>query len=276
MKSRASLRASRLPRFLLLILSFALAGFAAAQTPTVSITAIDAAASEAGANPGRFRLSRTGSTTNPLTVQIRLRGSATQGEDYTFNVGSVGNTLTIPAGAGFLDVVAQPIDDILFDEGNEDIRLEVRSPLAAEYTVGAEFAAEVDIADNDVTPDPPVLTAEAAFSGFESGPLPATFRIIREGTANVALNVLYSLTGTASAGADYVAPTGSIAMPAGVMSVNVSVPVIDDTSWKGPRRSFSRSCPRASPRSRLRRRRMRWICRVARASPSSATISLPR
>jgi hypothetical protein len=59
---------------------------ASAQTPTVSITATDAAAAEAGANPGRFRLSRTGSTTNALTVQVRLRGSATQGDDYSFNI----------------------------------------------------------------------------------------------------------------------------------------------------------------------------------------------
>lgn len=215
-------------RFLPFLLSLALWSGAAAQGPVVSLTVTDATVAEAGTNTGRMRLSRTGSTDAALTVQVRLRGTATQGADYSFDAGTIGTTILIPAGAVYRDLVITPVDDAVFDEEDEDIKLEVRAASAGQYAIGADFAAEVEIVDNDVTPEPPVLTADLASSGSEAGPVPATFRIIREGTPNVALTVFYSLTGTATAGVDYPPQAGSVSMPAGVMAVNVSVPVFDD------------------------------------------------
>ncbi len=208
--------------------SLLLAGTTLAQVPTVSIAVTDNTVAEAGNNTGRMRLSRTGATTAPLAVQTRVRGSATQGTDYTFSSGTIGAALTIPAGAAFLDIIIQPIDDTEFDEEGEDVRLEVRTSLAGEYLLGTPLLAEIEITDNDITPEPPTLSADFAGSGSESGPIPVSFRILREGTVNVALNVRYSLTGTAAAGSDYLAQTGSIAIPAGVSSAIVTVPVIDD------------------------------------------------
>ena len=48
----------------------------------VSVTASDAAAAEAGLNPGAFRLTRSGDLTSALTVTFTLTGTATNGTDY--------------------------------------------------------------------------------------------------------------------------------------------------------------------------------------------------
>ncbi|MBY5282771.1 hypothetical protein F2Y95_13620, partial [Aphanizomenon flos-aquae CCAP 1446/1C] len=54
--------------------------------PTVTISATDANAAETAtgitANPGKFTLSRTGSTTSSLTVNYTVSGTATKGTDY--------------------------------------------------------------------------------------------------------------------------------------------------------------------------------------------------
>ena len=71
--------------------------------PLVSVTASDPSAAEtatgASADGGSFVVSRTGDTTQPLTVNYTIGGSATAGTDYVAPAGSV----TIPAGAGVGD-----------------------------------------------------------------------------------------------------------------------------------------------------------------------------
>ena len=54
----------------------------------------DSTASETGRQPGVIRVQRTGDTTNPLTVNLSIGGTATNGTDYT----TVPTTVTIPAG----------------------------------------------------------------------------------------------------------------------------------------------------------------------------------
>src|SRR5439155_5115491 len=72
--------------------------------PTVTVTATDANASEAGADPGVFTITRTGSNTASLTVNFALSGTAANGTDYN----SLGSSVTIPAGAGTATVTVTP------------------------------------------------------------------------------------------------------------------------------------------------------------------------
>ena len=62
--------------------------------PSVTVTATDPTATEAGVTTGTFAVSRTGSTAAALTVNYTVSGSATPGSDYTALTGS----LTIPPG----------------------------------------------------------------------------------------------------------------------------------------------------------------------------------
>ncbi|MBD2517069.1 SdiA-regulated domain-containing protein [Nostoc sp. FACHB-973] len=114
-------------------------------TPTVTIAAQDANAAEASSDPGTFRISRTGSTTNALTVNYNVATGAGQATsaDYT---PTLTGTATIAAGQSFVDITITPADDTTV-EGNETVTLNLNS--SANYTLGAATTATVAIADND-------------------------------------------------------------------------------------------------------------------------------
>lgn len=109
--------------------------------PTVFIAAT-ANAAENGTGSGSFRISRTGDTTNALTVNYSIgAGQATPGDDYA----PLPGTVTIAAGSAFADVVVTPVDDSLV-EGPEAVTLTLAAPTG--YGLG-DATATVTIVDND-------------------------------------------------------------------------------------------------------------------------------
>ena len=113
----------------------------------VTIAATDANAAEAGADPGVFTITRTGSTAAALTVSVAFAGTATAGSDYT-NLA----TVTLAAGSASVTLPVTPIDDSTV-EGAETIVATVQA--GAGYQIGDPASATVTIADNDTTPAPP-------------------------------------------------------------------------------------------------------------------------
>lgn len=113
-----------------------------ALAPTVDISALDGDASEEGSDPGTVRFSRTGSTTDALTVNFTVGGDANTADFTPTLTGSV----EIPAGQGFVDVVITPVDDSEVEE-TETLTLTLVSDVA--YTVGTNSSASVTITDND-------------------------------------------------------------------------------------------------------------------------------
>ncbi|HEY9295824.1 MAG TPA: Calx-beta domain-containing protein, partial [Phormidium sp.] len=111
--------------------------------PTVTIAATDANAAEAGLDPGTFRITRTGSTTNALAVSYTIGGQAANGTDYNPNLTG---TATIAAGQSFVDITITPVNDSTA-EGNETLTLDLVD--TADYDLGATSKATVAIADND-------------------------------------------------------------------------------------------------------------------------------
>lgn len=126
----------------------------------VTITAPDAAASESGADPGSFRISRTGSTADPLSVSYVVGGSADAG-DYSPALSGVA---VIPGGASFVDIAVTPLDDALV-EGTEALTLTLVD--GSDYDLGAPSAASVSIADDDV----PVTRISAVQGSGAASPL---------------------------------------------------------------------------------------------------------
>ncbi|MEW6303487.1 MAG: Calx-beta domain-containing protein [Verrucomicrobiota bacterium] len=193
-------------------------------TPVVTVVASDSAAAEAGANTGTFTISRSGSTSASLTVNYTLGGSASNGTDYQ----SLGNSVTIPAGATSANVTVTPIDDTAV-EGNETVVLTLASGTG--YNTGSPSSATVTIADNDSAPPPPRPTVTVIASDLvagEAGPNPGEFTISRTGSTATALTVRYTMGGTATNGADYQALPGSAIIPAGSSNVRVRLTPIDD------------------------------------------------
>jgi len=87
--------------------------------PTISIEALDPAASEPAA-PGVFRVSRTAVGPANVTIEFSLDGTAEpgapdeEGSDYLLLVAGtrlVGSLLNVPAVPGYVDIVVVPLDD---------------------------------------------------------------------------------------------------------------------------------------------------------------------
>ena len=112
------------------------------QKPTVSITASDPTAAEAGLASGSFKVTRTGSKSTALTVLYTLAGTAGNGMDYKTLSGSV----KIAAGAASATFKVVPINDAIA-EANETVIATLSANPA--YIVGAPGSATVTIVDND-------------------------------------------------------------------------------------------------------------------------------
>ncbi len=135
--------------------------------PQVNVTAIDAEAREISPlldipeNPAVFRVTRSGSTDNALSVAIRLSGTATNAFDYSF----VSNRVTIPAGSASADVFINVLDDNLF-EGTESVILTLLpSPCPECYTVGNNASATAFILDNEANNVPPTVSIVSPTNG---------------------------------------------------------------------------------------------------------------
>ena len=110
--------------------------------PVVTVSAFDSTASETPINQGRFRFSRTGSTSAALTVAFTVDGTATSGTDYQ----ALAATVVIPSGAASVDVVVTPLRDGDDGESAETVVVTVTDPGAA-YDLGATSTATVTIAE---------------------------------------------------------------------------------------------------------------------------------
>ncbi len=189
---------------------------------TVTIVATDPTATEAGRTTGTFTVSRTGSTTAPLTVLYAVAGTASAGADYPTLPGSV----TIGAGAPSALIVITPANDSLM-EGNETIVLTLKANAA--YTVGGSSTATVTIISDEA-----VTIAATDATATESGTTTGRFTVSRTGRTTAPLTVLYTVGGTATAGSDYVTLPGSVTIPARARQVHITLKPINDVVKEGP------------------------------------------
>ena len=192
--------------------------------PAVTIAAPDSAASEAGANPGSFAITRTGSTASPLTVNLTISGNATNGTDYQ----SIATTFVIQAGLTTGVLALTPIDDAL-NEGTETVALTVAAGTG--YSVGSPSQAIVTIDDDDV---PLVSVTATDATATEAGSTTATYTLTRTGDLTQALfNVNFTMSGTATNGGDYSLSAGSVSFPASQASVAVTLTATNDGLVEG-------------------------------------------
>ncbi|MFM7100192.1 MAG: PKD domain-containing protein, partial [Verrucomicrobiota bacterium] len=203
--------------------------FTAVASETVSVTVLDADCAE-GANTGTFRITRTG--TAALTLNCyQTTGTATKGTDYTLSPDFVAvspyQTLTIPAGQPFLDVVVTALDDTAV-ESFETVTLEVVP--STDYVIGNP-AATLLLTDTD-TANSLVRVRVDDRDAFESGD-PGRFVIERLGSTASSLSVSVAFSGTATNGVDYASLPGTVTLPAGASTAVVTVNPTQDTAIEG-------------------------------------------
>ncbi|HQF94492.1 MAG TPA: Calx-beta domain-containing protein [Microthrixaceae bacterium] len=203
--------------------------------PTVSVAVTDATGAETGSDPIVFTVTRTGSTSAALAVNVNLGGTATSA-DYTVVVTGgtlTGGVLTILAGYAVATVTLKPVDDALV-ESLESVTLTLAGSTA--YTIAGVSTVSGTIADNDTAPPavtPIVSVADA--SGLENGKtITVTLTLSAPAPAGGVSVRLRTGAGTASNG-DFSGVDTLVTFAAGSTSATVSIGVKDNRKKDGSR-----------------------------------------
>ncbi|GEM_PF-1017535 len=199
---------------------------------TVSVSATVPAASENGPVAGNFRFSRAGPTNAAMVVNFEVTGTASAPSDYA----SIGNSVTIPAGASFLDVPISPVRDIT-KEYPETVVVTLSSAPGA--NIGSPSVAIVTIADNNTNTLPIVSVTSTnqpvAVRGTTNN---GAFVFTRTGSTTGALAVLFSIGGTAVNGTDYATLSNSVTFAPGQSSLTLPVMALDVHAVAGEERAI--------------------------------------
>ena len=196
---------------------------------TVSIAATDATGAETSgpADGGVFTVTQTAVSSTDTVIAYTVTGSAASGSDYV----ALSGTVTILAGDTTATIdVAGIVDDAIV-EANETVVVTLDSVSSGDPQItldpdAADKTATVTITDNDSAT---VSIAANDSSADENGLDAGQFTITQTLESSTDTTVTYSVTGTAIAGTDYTALTGTAVIPAGDTSVTVDVSVLQDT-----------------------------------------------
>jgi hypothetical protein len=195
----------------------------------VSVSATKPVASEQGAVPGEFTITRTPEDVgNPVTVFYTITGTASNGVDYV----QLTNRVTIAAGQTGTTIAVTPIDDSL-PELSENVVLTIKG--SGGYSVGFPLSATVAIADNE-TPQLQILSLSTNLYQGNSNDY-AALRLTRFGDTNTTLTLAagsFAMGGTAVLNVDYYLANLPLTIDPGVVNYsNVFIKPIDSSTAVG-------------------------------------------
>jgi len=181
--------------------------------PEVSIVAEDKIAA-LPSDTGKFVISRIGPNTAALEILYTVKGTATNGTDYTKLTGKA----KIPRNKSSVDIEVTPL------EGGEVVNNEtVILTIVANnntYTRSAKKKATVTILGSSL---PVVEVVAKNPNASENGPTAGTFTISRTGDTFSAATIPFMLSGTATNGKDYQNIVGTVDIPMGASFVDVTI-----------------------------------------------------
>ncbi len=187
-------------------------------TATVSITANDDTAAEPN-DDGQFTVTISEASDKDTIVNYTVSGNAIADDDYMAVTGSV----TILAGQLSATIDVSVIDSALLED-DETVVVTLTGTNDADVTInGSANQATITIADDDTT-----QVAISVSDGDASEPdNDGQFTVSIGKASDKDTAVSYTVTGTASSGADYVALPGTVTILAGQTSATIDVTVLD-------------------------------------------------
>ena len=187
-----------------------------------SLTIADVTVSEA-AGTATMTVSLSAVSGKDISVAYATSdGTAAAGSDYT----STSGTLSITAGnsSGTFTV---PITSDSTDENNETITVTISSPTNASIS---DATASLTITDDDAAPS--LSIADAASSDESAASTSLTVSLSAASAKTITVDYATS-DGTATAGSDYTATSGTLTFAAGDTSKTIDVAVLGDTTFEG-------------------------------------------
>ncbi len=184
-----------------------------------------------------YTFTRTGDTTNALSVNYILGGTATFNTDYVLTGGQISTSITTPrgnitfaAGANTANLTINPTADTTI-ESNETVFLRLARGFG--YDIGTTTAVVGTITNDDF---PSITLAVAPSSVTEDGTTNLVYTFTRTGITTSALSVSYKVGGTATFNTDYIQTgasafsrtDGKITFAAGSATANLTIdPTVD-------------------------------------------------
>nr|NCS59516.1 calx-beta domain protein [Microcystis aeruginosa G11-04] len=187
--------------------------------PSITLAVSPTSVTEDGTSNLIYIFMRTGDTTNPLTVNYTVGGTATNGTDYT----SIPTSVTFAANSATATVTVDPTADTTV-EPDETVALTLATGTG--YTVGTPDAATGTINNDDTS----VTLAVSPSSVTEDGTANLVYTFTRSGVTTNALTVNYTVGGTATNGTDYTSIPTSVTFAANSATATVIVDPTADTT----------------------------------------------
>jgi glucose/arabinose dehydrogenase len=192
--------------------------------PPGSLSIADVTVPE-GAGTATFTVTLSPAISQTVTVQFAAAaGTATAGADFT----AVSGTLTFVAGTGTRTVTVPIVNDAL-DENDETFTVNLSAPSGATITDGQALGT---ITDDD--PLPSLDVGDCAVTEGDGASAPCGFVLTLSPVSGRAVTVGYATSnGTATAGPDYSAVSGTLTIPPGFTAPGIAVNVLGDTVVEG-------------------------------------------
>lgn len=194
--------------------------------PTVSVADTSLTEGNAGTANMAFTVSLSKASANPVTVNYTTAdGTATAGSDYVAGSGSV----SFAAGETSKTVNVGVIGDTTV-EPDETFTVTLSNPFGA--TLSRATATGTILNDDVPVATPPAMSiSDASKTEGNTGTSNLAFTVSLSQTPTAPVSVNYSTAnGTATAGSDYVAGSGTLNFAAGETSKAINVGIIGDTT----------------------------------------------
>ncbi|TRU22914.1 MAG: hypothetical protein EWV81_17410 [Microcystis aeruginosa Ma_SC_T_19800800_S464] len=192
------------------------------QPPSVGLVVSPASVTEDGTQNLIYTFTRSGSTTNALTVNYTLGGTATLNTDYT-RTGTT-NTVTFAGGSSTATVTVDPTADTIV-ESNETVILTLAAGTG--YTIGTPNAVTGTINNDDST-----VTSQLSINNItvvEGKDNNATLTVTVNNPNPQPISVNYTTAPVnATANVDYTSKTGTLTIAANTSTATISIPILND------------------------------------------------
>lgn len=193
-----------------------------APAPTLSIAPVTVTEGNAGSTTASFVVTLANSLNQPVSVTYQTQpGTGTAGVDYESIAPTV---LTFAPGETSKTITVNVLGDTL-DETNETFSVVLSNPSGAAITIGT---ATGTITDDD--PAPTVSIASPAAVTETDGNSVLNFVVSLSGASGQTVTVQYTtLPGSALAGSDYTAASGTLTFAPGETSKTIPITIVGDT-----------------------------------------------
>ena len=190
--------------------------------PSITLAVSPASVTEDGTTNLVYTFTRSGVTTNPLTVNYTLGGTATLNTDYT-RTGTT-NTVTFAAGSSTATVTVDPTPDTTV-ESNETVILTLAAGTG--YTIGTTTPVTGTINNDDTTVTSQLSINDITVVEGKDNHAILTVTVDNPNPQLITFNYTTAPI-NATANVDYTSKTGTITIAPNTATATISIPILND------------------------------------------------